>query len=163
MQKARAAHGDQIVNPDEPRQYRRVRVYRNLHKGCLSVQERQQDGRWLVVGHCDQIALDDVVFRVSQAGRARVLETRRKNVHAVIEGTVIGEHIWNGIARCAKGGELRRVGYNPYAVDSFVFCDAEGLVPEQRVERADFVEVTTRGALAFVAGGAVTANPRCHR
>ena len=163
MQKTRAIHGDQIVSPDQPREDRRVRVYRNLHKGCLSVQERQQDGRWIVTGHVDQITLENVEFKVSQAGRRRVLETRRKNVHAVIEGDVIAREQWGSIATHAKGGEVRPVGYNPYVVEEFSFCDAEGPQRGEGITSVAAAEVTTRGAVAFVKGGAVTANHRCHR
>jgi len=62
-----------------------VRIYFNLHKKLFSVQTKV-DGRWKVVSHSSTIALRDVRFRVSQAGRKRVLAEKRKNVHAFVEG-----------------------------------------------------------------------------
>ena len=62
-----------------------MRVYRNLHKKCWSVQQKQK-GRWKVVAHAESITLLDCVFRVSEAGRQRVLRESRKNVHAYIQG-----------------------------------------------------------------------------
>lgn len=86
----------------------RVAVYLNLHKGCFSV---QKDG--LVVAYADEIHLIDVDFRVSEAGRQRVLDEGVKNVHAKVWGTVQHEVDidWN------------EVYYNPYKVKTFVVND----------------------------------------
>lgn len=101
-----------------------VRVYRNLHARCYSVQAKVQDGHlmgnargpgeWRVVLHADAIALWGVTFRVSAAGRARVLATGRKNVHAFVHGTVSG-----GEDNCIAG-----VRYNPRTGPSF--ADSSG-------------------------------------
>ena len=56
------------------------RVYRNLRHSCYSIQ-RHILGRWLVVAHADRLMLTNVSFKVSEAGRNRVLKTRQKNVH----------------------------------------------------------------------------------
>jgi hypothetical protein len=87
----------------------KVRVYRNLHKKCLSVQA-MVNGRWKVIDHVDQIALVDVSFKVSQAGRERVLREKRKNVHAFVCGT---------IATFPIALQGRKVSYNPYKTDTF--------------------------------------------
>jgi len=63
-----------------------MRVYRNLHKDCWSIQQKNTKGRWLVVAHTDSITLRDCELRVSEAGRQRVLKEGRKNVHAYIQG-----------------------------------------------------------------------------
>ena len=89
----------------------RVAVYRNLHKGCFSVQHR---GR--VIAHVAEIALEDVEFRVSQAGRARVLREGRKNVHAKVWGTIAD-------FRDDEIGDLVEIYYNPYQVETFVIGD----------------------------------------
>ena len=62
-----------------------MRVYSNLHKKCWSVQQKQK-GRWKVVAHAESITLLDCVFRVSEAGRHRVLRESSKNVHGFIHG-----------------------------------------------------------------------------
>jgi hypothetical protein len=60
------------------------RVYRNLNKKCWSVQHRPGMGLqgWRVFLHINAMLLTDVTFKVSEAGRQRVLSTGRKNVHA---------------------------------------------------------------------------------
>ena len=83
-----------------------VKVYWNLHRKCYSV---QQNG--LVVGHTDHIELRTVTFKVSEAGRQRVLKERRKNVHAFVTGYIndgMPNPHWNV-----------KVVYNPYKFDSF--------------------------------------------
>lgn len=86
----------------------RVFVYRNLHKKCYSVKSLKT-GR--VIAHVDSIDLINVSFRVSQAGRNRVLREKRKNVHAGVVGYV----------SCPLGAEHSvSVTYNPYKFDSFV-------------------------------------------
>lgn len=87
-----------------------VRVYRNLHKKCLSVQAKV-NGRWKVIDHVHVIALVDVSFKVSQAGRDRVLREKRKNVHAFVVGTV---------ATFPIALQGRKVSYNPYRGDTFI-------------------------------------------
>lgn len=85
-----------------------VRVYRNLHKKCFSVQAKE-NGRWLVIAHCHEIYLTGVTFKVSQAGRERVIREQRKNVHAFIEGTWVQYPDNDGAFR-----DSRVVKYNPY-------------------------------------------------
>lgn len=84
----------------------RVKVYRNITKQCYSV---MRDG--LVVAHVDSIVLKNVEFRVSQAGRNRVLKERRKNVHAFVIGYVSMDEALD------KG---TRISYNPYVAPSFM-------------------------------------------
>jgi hypothetical protein len=83
----------------------KVRVYYNIHRKCYSV---LRAGR--VVAHVDAIGLVDVRFRVSEAGRRRVLRERRKNVHAFVCGTVSADP-----GPCEVG-----VTYQPYIRGDFV-------------------------------------------
>lgn len=80
-------------------------VYFNLHKKCLSIQHKA-----LVVAHLSKITLSVVTFKVSEAGRQRVLAEKRKNVHAFICGTVQGIQEVQG----------DQITYNPYKYASFV-------------------------------------------
>jgi hypothetical protein len=90
---------------------RLVRVYRNLRRGCYSVQIRD-GGEWRVAAHTTRLDLRDARFEVSEKGRQRVVRERRKNVHAWIIGTVDrGPEVWDM-------AEL--VGYNPYNAPTFV-------------------------------------------
>tara|TARA_Y100001937_G_scaffold125523_2_gene192553 strand:- start:11667 stop:12041 length:375 start_codon:yes stop_codon:yes gene_type:complete len=76
-----------------------VKVYKNLHKDCWSI---QQNG--LVKAHSDEINLFDCKFLVNEKDRQRVIKTNRKNVHAFVVG-----HIWD-----TPFDLSRQVKYNPY-------------------------------------------------
>ena len=92
-----------------------VEVYFNLHKHLFSVRSRQTG---LVIAHESVVRLTDVTFRVSEAGRQRVLRERKKNVHAFVRGTVdtldSGWRHWHG------EGEAVAARYNPYEGPHFV-------------------------------------------
>lgn len=88
-----------------------VRVYRNLHNKCYSI---QQNG--IVVAHADEINLKICKFIINKAGQARVRREKTKNVHAFIEGYVAGR-IHNTKQRKNK---WKRVYYTPYQFDTFV-------------------------------------------
>ena len=110
---------------DKPDYGRRVQVYRNLHKGCYSVRCKKLDR---VIYHTDEINLNCVRFKVSQRGRMRVIREKRKNVHAVIEGT------W---APKVHGDLDERVTYNPYTMEHFGFEAGNYILstPEVRITR----------------------------
>ena len=63
---------------------KKVRVYRNLHKKCVSV---KQGG--IVQCHATNVVLNDCKFIVNEAGQARVRREGKKYVHAFIEGYVV--------------------------------------------------------------------------
>ena len=65
---------------------KKVEVYWNLHKKIWSVRHK---GR--VVGHMKTVDLYNVEWVVQPAGRRRVLQEGRKNVHAFARG-YIGDH-----------------------------------------------------------------------
>lgn len=98
-----------------------VRVYRNLHKGMYSVQAKV-NGRWKVIQHAQTVSLSDATFKVSQAGRLRVLRERQKNVHAYVYGTLSD-------LNCLL---TDRVTYNPYKYSTFVFCSNQKPVHQVR-------------------------------
>ena len=111
------------LRPDEL-QGRRVFVYKNLHQNCWSVKDRKTG---LVVAHADKVELSDVELKVSQAGRRRVLEEQRKNVHAGVEGTLekvalqgypSRRYVVRGSGEAGNSGVL--VTYNPYKYETFV-------------------------------------------
>ena len=58
-----------------------VQVYKNLHKSraadknIYSVRNKKSG---LVINHVENIELKNVIFKVSEAGRQRVLKERRK-------------------------------------------------------------------------------------
>jgi hypothetical protein len=114
------------MQPTPPSNTRR-RVYFNLHKKLLSVQAKV-NGQWKVINHVNRIDLCDVRFKVSEAGRQRVLRENRKNVHAFVEGDVI--------AFCGYANATR-VAYNPYKYEKFT-------TGEKYVDKADFAIIVGR-------------------
>lgn len=109
------AYKERAVTMDYPSE-----VYFNLHKFCFSM---KQDG--LVVLHSDVVVLKDCIFKVSEAGRQRVLKEQRKNVHAKVLGYFQGAEAYDG-----DGFEdlyylegYRRAHYNPYETETFVDRD----------------------------------------
>ena len=87
---------------------RRVYVYFNLHKKVWSV---RQDGK--IVEHTKYIMLKDARYLVGKAGRKKVLEEKRKNVHAGVSGYVV-DRVPNVPDFCTT------VHYNPYKNETFI-------------------------------------------
>ena len=108
---------------------KKVRVYRNLHKDCVSV---KQDG--LVKCHATNVVLKDCKFIVSEAGQRRVRLEKKKNVHAFVEGFVVDAR------RTDKLGDFywSSVYYNPYETDHWQLTN----VPyDAWVDTADWADV----------------------
>jgi hypothetical protein len=95
------------------------------------------------------VLLEGCKFKVSEAGRQRVLREKRKNVHAGVTGTWINA---DRVESCYEFLSMvgRQVSYNPYKYDSFIIK-----ATEQSVDVADVVgmkvfadaEGTKRGAI----------------
>ena len=90
----------------------RVRVYKNLHTGTLSMQTYTKGKGWRVHSHPEEVMLMNVKFLVYEAGRKRVLKEKRKNVHAYVEGVLRPE--------MPQGRYTERAMYNPYKFASWV-------------------------------------------
>jgi hypothetical protein len=77
----------------------------------------------LVVGHAKDLFLDESEFRVRPAGHRKVLQEKRKNVHAFV--------VTNGIVSLSSYGpedlgadkKFRQVKYNPYKAGHFIYAD----------------------------------------
>lgn len=92
----------------------RVEVYKNLRNGLMSV--RECSGR--VLTHEQSVFIAAPRFVVQPAGRAKVLQTRQKNVHAFVRGECLG--FSEGCLRDFVGWEQwARASYNPYKMDTF--------------------------------------------
>jgi hypothetical protein len=97
----------------------KVFVYFNLHRKCFSIKALEGKNKGRVVAHRDDVLLFDATFKVSEAGRQRVLRERKKNVPAGVVG------IWDetgtdliSIDRVTTIGTP--ITYNPYKYDTFV-------------------------------------------
>jgi len=95
----------------------KVFVYFNLHKKCFSVKALTGDNKGKVVAHTNDIELLAPRFKVSEAGRQRVLREKRKNVHAGVVGWYYPD-----IMTCKfhEDYDTINVRYNPYVYSSFV-------------------------------------------
>lgn len=116
-----------------------VRVYRNLHRHCLSVQTRTPKG-WRVTNHVQAITLDDVTFKVSEAGRQRCLREGRKNVHAFAIGTLDARVLPGAVATV---NDAWSISYNPHRAPTF-----ERRLDGMPVRTARRARLTTHGILA---------------
>lgn len=101
--------------------YMKVFVYKNLHKKCFSVKALEGENKGKVIAHVTEIALTDCVFKVSQAGRRRVLRKKQKNVHAGVQGN------WN-ILNNKKITESVQVTYNPYITETFIEKETKSVI-----------------------------------
>jgi len=108
----------------------KVRVYRNLTRKCLSVQTMTKKG-WRVTRHVQSICLKDATFKVSEAGRQRVLKQKRKNVHALVEGEEIDQF----------NASTSKVSYNPYT-SSYFFLRED---PSKKIVQSKRVKIMTTG------------------
>ena len=89
----------------------KVRIYFNLHRKQFSVQQMTDKG-WRVKCHVDHLFLKNVTFKVNESGRQKVIQQKKKNVHAFAIGTVAN----NSASKYA----VTQVTYNPYIDSTFI-------------------------------------------
>lgn len=100
-----------------------VSVYFNYHRKCFSVRSEEGENKGLVVGYADFIFVEDAVFKVSEAGRQRVLREKQKNIHAFVRGNSwLVTRTLNGYDSTVfeKNPNMLVVKYNPYENNSFM-------------------------------------------
>lgn len=98
----------------------KVFVYFNLHKKCFSVKALEGENKGRVIAHTHDIRILAPSFKVSEAGRQRVLRERKKNVHA---GVVGWYNTAVNVEKIGEGYVHIGVKYNPYIYSSFVDKD----------------------------------------
>ena len=119
---------------------KKVFVYYNLHKHKWSVKD-VKTGR--VIGHHYEVSLYNAKFKVSEAGRARVLKEKRKNVHAGVEGYLTTDVLarkMDGTILWESQSERHRVTYDPYKYDTFVTVS-----DKEPIHKAYFVRMVAYG------------------
>lgn len=98
----------------------KVFIYRNLNKKCWSVKALDGPQKNRVVAHVDTFVVKDATFKVSRAGRERVLRERRKNVHAGIVGVWATNDVDVSKWASLTGDDVTtEVTYSPYEGDFF--------------------------------------------
>jgi hypothetical protein len=90
----------------------RAYAYRNLHKKCWSVRP-SAGGR---VEHGQYVELADVVFKVSERARQRVIAEKCRRVHAY----VAGELVTHGEQGTRPAGRWVRFTYRPFEAGTFL-------------------------------------------
>jgi hypothetical protein len=101
-------------------------VYWNIRLKCWSVRMNRK-----VIGHYSQLFLQQCTFHVSERGRQRVLRERRKNVHAVVRGSMLSWQAHERVEQDMLTGGLgvpwdcpgETVTYNPYRGPDFTTAD----------------------------------------
>jgi len=93
----------------------KVFVYFNLHKRVFSVKALEGKDKGRVIGHRTMLAIYSPTFKVSEAGRQRVIREKRKNVHAGVVGFLTSSYDWT-----KEEVSWTPVLYNPYVFSSFV-------------------------------------------
>jgi hypothetical protein len=118
-----------LSKKEKKRKSKILRIYRNLNTGTLSAQEKTSKG-WRVTMHPSKVKLKNAKFKVNQTGRKKVLSSKQKNVHAVIEGELVDNKTpINGLA----------ITYDPYKTSQFV------LESGKKVFEAELVSVDEKG------------------
>ena len=87
-------------------------IYRNLHRNLFSIRLR---GR--VTDRGDEFIAENVIFKVNESGRQRVLKEKKKNVHAFCVSDKYYPHK-------TSVDRYRTITYNPY-VASYFTCDGK--------------------------------------
>jgi hypothetical protein len=117
----------------------KVFVYFNLHKKCFSVKALEGPQKGLVIKHTRLVWLENVRYKVSEAGRQRVLRERKKNVHAGVVGTLSQMPIETG------SNDRTPLKYNPYKYSTFVTADFD-----QPVQYSDACCLESTGKATFI-------------
>ena len=112
---------------------KRYDVYRNLHKKGFSVRDRKT-GKVITV--LESLLVQDCDFVVHPRGRAKVLEEKKKCVHAFIRCNDFQE-VSNKSKFLSHLSSTTQVYYNPYKGDKFCLRTEDG--QEHPVESAKAV------------------------
>ena len=123
----------------------KVFVYWNLAKKCWSVKALEGPFKGLVVFRTRDLLLTDCTFKVSEAGRQRVLREQRKNVHAGVVG-----HFSKHVEPAEVPKDPLLITYNPYRDGHFSVMQplgsVKGEVVHAKVVRANGRVMWAEGA-----------------
>lgn len=130
----------------------KVFIYRNLNRAghVYSIKSLEGISKGRVIGYAPRIIIDNAQLVVSQAGRERVLKTKRKNVHAGVVGDLYMVSGWvtrmyNSQADfkyCNEEAFIKDfpvgipIQYNPYKYKTFVNKFTE--LPVYKADRVTF-------------------------
>lgn len=104
-----------------------IRVYKNLHKNCYSIQQKINN-TWKVIEYSNEIILENCSFKIYENGRQKVIKEKRKNVHAFICGEKL-----NLNSKQININNLVTISYNPYYSDSFYIKDSKEKIKSAKI------------------------------
>jgi hypothetical protein len=102
----------------------KVFVYFNLHRKLFSIKALEGPMKGRVIAHRQSVLISDATFKVSEAGRQRVIREQRKNVHAGVSGSWYGDDV-DGKATAFIIVNGSAIMYNPYKYSTFVHLYGE--------------------------------------
>ena len=114
----------------------KVFVYFNLHRKMFSIKALEGPMKGRVVAHRHTVLVNDATFKVSEAGRQRVIREQRKNVHAGVSGTWLDDY-FTFTSVSINGGAVM---YNPYKYSTFVHLYGEHPIASARLVALDVGE-----------------------
>lgn len=116
-------------------------VFRNLHQEGVTYSVRNSEGKTIL--HTYGVVVKNPKFVVQPGGRARVLQTGKKTVHAGVKGEIVLDPLEiNDIIFQFSG--KNKAYYNPYKYETFV--TAEG----QPIFSAEYAFLTSEDGKAKV-------------
>jgi hypothetical protein len=107
----------------------KVFVYFNLHRKLFSIKALEGPMKGRVIAHRHDVLINDATFKVSEAGRQRVIRERRKNVHAGVSGTWFEDYFT--FSSVSINGSA--IMYNPYKYSTFVHLYGEHPITSARL------------------------------
>lgn len=97
----------------------KVKAYRNITTGLISIKGRDADGNDRVLAHVENITLKDCTFPVAQSTRKTIVDTfkntgkRDRKVHAFVVGYIVE---WNSTKKTLESSFT----YNPFVNETFI-------------------------------------------
>lgn len=104
----------------------KVRLYRNLKirdKRAWSIMAQEGPRKGKVIDIVSGAVIEDATFRVSEAGRQRVLREKSKNVHAFVEGRLVSSTPLTSTRTPARKLGMAPITYDPYRFSQFQRLD----------------------------------------
>ena len=121
-------------------QGKRFKIYRNLHRQSFSIQGYLKVKKgYRVVDRVNVAIMENVMFKVMQTGREKVIKEKRKNVHAFLMPTNY-KHLSKRKGSSYNTEELREIYYNPYKYNSFVYKDTGESLEGKLINKALLID-----------------------
>jgi hypothetical protein len=88
-----------------------VQVYKNLNRDCFSIRDKKTG---LVIAYASSVTLREAKFKVSAAGRLRVIRSGIRSVHGYVEGEFEAADL------ATPSSLVNTAYYNPFKTEHFI-------------------------------------------